>query len=210
MENTSPTRTSLVELAARRRAAEKGLDLLRGKREALVRELLAAMDRAIASRDRLHEAMKGAASALAVAQGLSGTTEVSSAAAAARREMPVEVSARNVWGVRFPEIRHPRVVRSCEARGYGLSGVSCHTNAAAREFEKALEATLGIASVEARLKRIGDEVRKGTRMINALNEVVLPGLRRRMRAIRLVLEEREGEDAFRLRRFKKSRAAQTG
>jgi tRNA-dihydrouridine synthase len=74
----------------------------------------------------------------------------------------------------------------------------------AREFEKALEAALRIASVEGRLKRIGEEVRKGTRMINALNEVVLPGLRRRMRAIRLVLEEREREDAFRLRRLKRT------
>jgi V/A-type H+-transporting ATPase subunit D len=207
METTCPTRTNLLALKARNEAARKGLELLRGKREALVRELLAVMDQVVASRDLLREIMERAASALAVAQGLSGRADVASAAFAARRDIPLEIVERNVWGVRFPEIGHSRVVRSSDARGYALSGVSSATNAAAREFEGALEAALRIAAVETRLARIGGEVRKGTRMINALTEVILPRLRRRIRLVRLALEEREREDAFRLRRLKRKGGA---
>ena len=73
---------------------------------------------------------------------------------------------------------------------------------AAREFEKALEAVLEVVAVETRFKKIGAEIGKSTRRINVLNEVILPGLRARMRAILLALEERERENVFRMKRFK--------
>jgi V/A-type H+-transporting ATPase subunit D len=57
-------------------------------------------------------------------------------------------------------------------------------------------------SVELRLKKLGTEIKKVTRRINALNEVIIPALTREVRQIRQALEEREREDLFRMKRFK--------
>ncbi len=202
---TSATRTELVSLKAEEEAARQGLSLLRGKREALVADLFSVVDQAVSARDRYAEALLRAEDALAVSLGVDGRAGTESAAFAARRDIPVRLVEKNLWGVRFPEIEARGVVRAADARGYAFPAVSSATNAAARGFEKALEAAIGIVSYEGRLRRMGAEVRKATRRINVLTENVLPRLERRMRAVRLALEEREREDAFRMKRFKRTR-----
>jgi len=202
---TSATRTELVFLKAEEEAAREGLALLRGKREALVADLFSVVDQAVSARDRYSEALLRAEDALAVSLGVDGRAGAESAAFAARRDIPVRLVERNLWGVRFPEIEARGVVRSSDARGYAFPAVSSATNAAARGFEKTLEAAIGIVSYEGRLRRMGAEVRKATRRINVLTETVLPRLKERMRAVRLALEEREREDVFRMKRFKKMR-----
>ena len=202
MEKASPTRMNLLVLKAQVEVAQKGLELLRSKREALVREFFAIMKKVISIRDTLRGALQGAMNALSVALGMEGRAAVESTAFAARRDLPVELTEKNIWGVRFPDIRYQTVVRSSDARNYALFSVSSHTNTAAREFEKALDIVLQIISVEMRLKKIGSEIKKTTRRINALTEVVLPNLQRQIRTIRFALEEREREDIFRMKRFK--------
>ncbi|MEK6656288.1 MAG: V-type ATP synthase subunit D, partial [Nitrospirota bacterium] len=56
---------------------------------------------------------------------------------------------------------------------------------------------------ENRLKILGEEIKKVTRRINALNEVIVPELKKQVRYIRTTLEEREREDLFRLKRLKR-------
>ena len=193
---------NLLLLKGRMRVARGGLDLLRSKREALVREFLDVTDKAVATRDRMYDALSGAMNALSVAEGMDGRAAVESAAMASQREIPVELTERNVWGVRFPDIEYRTVVRAGDARNYALSGVSAHVSAAAREFEKSLDAVLKIISVEMRLKKIGGEIKKTTRRINAITEVVIPGLRRRIHTCRFALNEREREEIFRTKQFK--------
>lgn len=204
-EGTGATRTALLLLKAGEEAAREGLSLLRGKREALVAELFSVVDKAVSARDRFSGELLAAEDALAVSLGVDGRAGVESAAFAARRDVPVLLVEKNLWGVRFPEIEARGVVRASDARGYAFPSVSPATNAAARGFERALDAAIGIVAYEGRVRRMGVEVRKATRRINVLTEAVLPRLGRRMRAVRLTLEEREREDAFRMKRFKKAR-----
>jgi len=203
LEPLSPTRTNLLILKVQEQAACAGLSLLRSKREALVRELFGIMEQVVASRDLFTETLQGAMLALAVSLGMEGRADVESASFAARREILLWLEEKSVWGVRFQDIRWQGVVRSADVRGYAFSGVTSATLAASREFEKALEVVLRVVSVETRLKKIGAEISTATRRVNAITEVIIPGLRQRIRAIRLALEEREREDIFRMKRFKK-------
>ena len=198
----SPSRMNLLLLKEQEQSAHGALELLRSKREALARELFAIAERAVATRGEFQETVRRAAWALAVSVGHEGRADVESAAFAARREIPVSISERSFWGIRIPEIRWQGVVRSADARGYSFPGVASSTQAAAREFEKVLEAVLEVVALETRFKKIGAEIGKSTRRINVLNEVILPGLRARTRAILLALEERERENIFRMKRFK--------
>jgi V/A-type H+-transporting ATPase subunit D len=203
VEPLSPTRTNLLILKAQEQAAQEGLSLLRSKREALVRELFGIMEQAVESRDLFTGTLRGAMAVLAISLGMEGRPDVESAAFAARRDIPLWMEEKSVWGVRFQDLRWQGIQRSADGRGYAFSGVASSTVAASREFEKALEIVLRVVSVETRLKKIGAEISTATRRVNAFTEVILPRLTRRIRGIRLALEEREREDIFRMKRFKK-------
>jgi V/A-type H+-transporting ATPase subunit D len=200
--STNPGRMNYLLLKAQEEAARGALALLRSKREAMARELFAIADQALVTRDALEGTIRRATWALAATLGIEGRPAVESAAFAARREIPVSFAEQSFWGVRYQEARWHGIVRSADARGYFFPGVPGSTHAAAREFEKVLEAVLKVVAVETRFRKIGAEIGKATRRINVLNEVILPGLRARMRAILLSLEEREREDIFRMKRFK--------
>ena len=65
---------------------------------------------------------------------------------------------------------------------------------------------LDLATIELRLRRLAEEIGTTTRRINALESVVLPRLERERDQIRSVLDERERQDRFRLKRFTTRRA----
>ncbi len=60
-----------------------------------------------------------------------------------------------------------------------------------------------MAATETKLKKIGEEIKKTTRRVNALEQVVVPRIRAEIRFIAAVLEQRAREDVFRLKRIKK-------
>ncbi len=183
----------------------KGAGLLRGKREALASEFFRLMHGVIAGRERLEESLRGAARALTLARALEGEETLASLALAAAREIPVEIEQRKVWGIPTPEVRGPRLLRSPDARGASPLGWGLGAAEAARRHEEALEILLTICSREIRLKRLGEEIRKTSARINALEQILIPRLGGEMRRIELVLEEREREDLSRLKRFKARR-----
>jgi V/A-type H+-transporting ATPase subunit D len=196
---------SLLATRERRAIALKGAGLLRGKREALASEFFRLMQGVIAGRERLEESLRGAARALMLARALEGEETLASLALAAAREIPVEIEQRKVWGIPTPEVRGPRLLRSPDARGASPLGWGLGAAEAARRHEEALEILLTICSREIRLKRLGEEIRKTSARINALEQILIPRLAGEIRRIELVLEEREREDLSRLKRFKARR-----
>jgi H(+)-transporting ATP synthase subunit D len=201
------TRMALLEGRARRAVARRGADLLRGKREALAVELLAVVRDVVAGRERLDTALRAAVRALALARGLEGEPALLSLALAAARDIPVDVELRKVWGIPVPQIAAPRLLRALDARGVSPVGVSLGAHAAATRHEEALEILLGVISGEVRLRRLGEELKKTSRRIAALEEVVIPAMDADLSRISLALEERALEDLARRMRFKKKRAA---
>jgi V/A-type H+-transporting ATPase subunit D len=192
----------LLNTRCRRGTAVKGARLLRGKRDALAGELFKLTSGLLAGRELLENSLRKATRALVLACAVEGEEVVASLALAAAREVPVEIEQRKVWGIPTPEVRGPRLIRSPDARGVSLQGVSLGVLEAARTHEEALEILLGICSREIRLRRLGEEIRKTSRRINALERFLIPRLDREVSRIELALEEREREDFSRLKRFK--------
>lgn len=198
-----------MNLLARRaqiKLASDGVQLLEGKREALLKELIARARELRELRNELHRRGRQAAVSVAFARAVRGTAEVRSTALAGRRDLNVEVKRDRVWGLHLNEVIQSNIVRRPEERSVGLVDYSAHIDEAARATEEMIEQLLVCAPKEANLQIIGEEVRKVSRRINALNEYLLPKLRGEMRAIARVLDEREREDTFRLKRIKKKKA----
>ena len=205
MDRVPPTRMGLLATRARRRTAVKGARLLRSKREALSGEFFRMMRGLVAGREELDASLRRATRALTLARAQDGEEALVSLALSAAREIPVEIERRKVWGLPTPEVKGPPLVRAPDARGASPHGFSLSAAAAARAHEESLEILLAICSREIRLRRLGEEIQRTSRRINALEQFLIPRLDRETSRIELVLEERAREDLSRLKRFKARR-----
>lgn len=210
MEGVSATRTELLLRRAQRALAEAGRDLLREKRNALMREFQEAARVVLAGENALERAAADARDALEDACACDGPERVRSAALAASADVHIEATAASVMGVSFPCVRPRTVARSRTGRGYSLAATSPRIDGVAERFEEEIDLFLEIAAHEPRARRLAAEIGKTTRRVNALERVVIPRLRREADAIEAVLDEREREDRFRLKRARARRTSPKG
>jgi V/A-type H+-transporting ATPase subunit D len=150
----------------------------------------------------LERSVGESAVALALAEALDGPEAVGSAAFAAQGQVALEVTGVNIMGVPVPLIEKKSVARSPLDRGYSLSGVSSRIDAVAEAFEAQLDLVIELAASEMRLRRLAEEIGRTTRRVNALDHVLIPRLEAERTYIQMVMEEREREDLFRLKRVK--------
>lgn len=202
MERVPSTRMGLLQTRARRRTVFKGVGLLRSKREALAHDFFKLVHGLLEGREQLEGSLRDAAKALTLARALEGEEVLASLAVAGAREIPVEIERRKVWGIPTPEVSSPRLLRAPDARGASPLGFSLGAAEAARSHEEVLEILLNICSREIRMRRLGEEIRKTSRRINALEQFLIPNLDGEVSRIELGLEEREREDLARRKRFK--------
>lgn len=208
MDNAAPTRMNMLLLKGQIKMAADGVGLLKGKRDALMQELLQRARALALMRDELHARGRAAADAMAMARAVRGTPELKSAAVAGRRELLISVEAEKVWGLALGRIDMEGIVRTPAKRGMGLLDTSAQVQEASEASEEMLSQLLICAPLERNLQIVGEEVKKVSRRINALEEYLLPRLRGQLRGIASVLDEREREDTFRLKKIKGKKAAQ--
>jgi len=215
MEQVKATRAELLAKKIQIALARQGRDLLEEKRNALLRELMRTAKQVMRSSDELEQTVGEASTALAMAEAIDGPETVRSAAFAARGQVTLEVTGMNVMGVPVPVIERKSVARNPLNRGYSLPTVSSRIDAVAEAFETLLDQTIEVADSEMRLRRLAEEIGRTTRRVNALDNVLIPRLETQRNYVQMVLEEREREDLFRLKRVKlklerRPRASSTG
>lgn len=202
MEQIRATRAELLARKKQIGLARQGWDLLKQKRNALMKELMRTAEQAVRSSDELEQCAGEAVGVLALAEALDGPESVQSAAFAARGQVSLEAAVTNVMGVVIPMIEQKSVRRSPLDRGYSLTAVSSRIEATAEAFENLLDLLIELANDELRLRRLAEEIGRTTRRVNALENVLIPRLERQRDYIQMVLAEHEREDLFRLKRVK--------
>lgn len=204
MERLSATRINLLHLKEELQILKDGDRLLRSKREALMKDFFRCAGECVEVRSRLNSQLREAVYKLHIAKAFAGDT-IYSAAYASKRDISIDVRVKNVWGLNIPEIEKKAFVRNIDARDMSPIGEGGIVIETVRDFEKVIDNIVSAASSEIRLKRIGEEIKTDTRRINALEEIAMPSIQYSMKTIAGVLEEREREDIYRLKRYKKRR-----
>lgn len=202
MEKLSSTRINLLLLKNRLLVLKSGAELLRGKREALMKDFFRCVGECMELRSKLNSELKDATYKLHLAKAFFGDA-LDSTAYASKRDVSLDIKIKNIWGINIPEIEQKAFVRNIDARDISPIGEGTLSIETVRDFEKVVDAVVAIASGEIRLKRVGEEIKADTRRINALEEIIMPSINKQIKAITEVLEEREREDIYRLKRFKK-------
>jgi V/A-type H+-transporting ATPase subunit D len=194
---------NLLQRKNQLRIARQGVDLLKRKRDALVADFFNIVRQALAARERLNEACQRAYVVLSLAKAVEGRQSLEAAALGDKRELLASVDIVNIWGIKVPTVQASNVHRPLMERGHNPAAVSARTIESAENFEEVLSAILDVASTEIKLRKIGEEIKKTTRRVNALEQVVIPRIHAEIRYINAVLEQRAREDVFRLKRIKK-------
>lgn len=198
-----PTRTNLLLLKEKTRSVQNSTGILKARRQALIRELLATTAPFLASRDTVQATYGRAVRELAVSIGCEGEGFLASIEAAAPDDLGVEIREESVMGLRYREVGvRESPLRQPGERGYDERWTTPRLEEALHHFEQVLESMLEIAVYESKLKRLATETVRVTRRIRVLEERVMPELARQVRTIAQFLGERERESAFRLKRFR--------
>ncbi|MBA5942410.1 MAG: V-type ATP synthase subunit D [Methanophagales archaeon] len=203
IEGVSPTRMELLSIRRKEKIAEKGHDLLREKRDALIAEFLDLVGNVRGKRTEVENKLSDAFTFLLLAQMRLGVEEVKQLSLMTQREIPLDIATRSIMGVNVP-ILEPKVelTRSVTDRGYGFMNSSAAVDNCARSFEEALERIVSLAELEEAVRTLAEEVEKTKRRVNALEYVVIPRLKATRKYIQMRLEEMERENFARLKKIK--------
>ncbi len=197
------TRSSLMRLAHRLEQVEKGAALLERKRDALVLQLFARVRPSIEARRHTEQQAAQAYRALLDALAAAGRSELATIGWPGRDPHVEPLPPAQAAGVpaadRFAAL--PTLVRSASARGMVPGQFEPAAGQAAQAFERLLELVLATAPEEFAILRLGRALAHTVRQVNVLEQRVAVDLARaRVRVLR-TLDEREREEAVRLRRI---------
>jgi V/A-type H+-transporting ATPase subunit D len=197
--NVPPTRSNLLRIRRELEFAREGYEILDRKREVLTTELVQLAHDAEELERQVWDLLAAAYRALEDARLSMGQEHVEWAALAVDKTIEVEVRMRGVMGIPIPVI---------EAHGeppkmsYSLGDTMATLDEASAAFRQVLGQIPELAELMTSVWRLARELRKTQRRVKALQHIFIPQYEATVAFIESALEEREREEAFRLKRLK--------
>lgn len=201
------TRSRLLTLRHDQQAARLGRELLDGKREAILRELLQRRRQRDARREGARLLAEDASTALDEAIIELGARAVGAAILAQPRSASVERQHGSLAGVPMPRLR---AAIPAYRPQYGFGGTAASLDVAGARFTAVIAQLVALAEEEEAVRMLQEALRKTVRRLQALEKVVIPRLDTEARSIAAALEEEERDDSFRRKRWVAAHAASEG
>lgn len=204
--NVAPTRSNLLRMKQELQFAREGFEILDRKRDVLTTELVHMAHDAEALQEQVWKLLAAAYHALEQAKLTMGQEHVEWAALAVNKTVDVRLKFRGVMGVSIPLV---------EARGgppempYSLGDTTATLDEAGAAFREVLSHIPELSESVTSVWRLAAELRKTQRRANALQHIFIPEYEETVAFVESVLEEREREETFRLKRLKTRTARPT-
>ncbi|HSP32931.1 MAG TPA: V-type ATP synthase subunit D [Thermoanaerobaculia bacterium] len=190
----SAARSRLFELRRERIAAQRSVDLLEQKREALLRETLRRTVRRDALRRRVDDGYRDARRKLDIARVELGMRAIEAAALAQQPQHAIVRASTSVMGIQIPRLT---VTVSDFRAQYGAAATSCSLDDAGCAFHDVLTDAIALAEEDCALSRLRAATRKTGKLLNALKKIVVPRIEREIRFVLEGIEEEERDEALR-------------
>ncbi|KAA0004312.1 MAG: V-type ATP synthase subunit D [Thermoplasmata archaeon] len=198
MEGVNPTRMELLQIRRRKALAVKGHELLSQKRDALVNSFFEIIKERKKKRREMEDALRAAFEKLIEAEMILGEEKVRSIAERISKEREMNSKRKNIMGVSIEEFE----LMEGEKPKYGFLTTNSSFDEAIKRAGEAMEKIIEVASIESSIQRLGKEIEKTKRRVNALEHIFIPRIIATISYIERQLEEREREDFFRRKRIK--------
>lgn len=198
--NLFPTKGNLIRAKATLRLSKQGYELLDKKRNILVREMMALIDRAGAIQEKIKGIYKEAYEALQTANLSIGISEVEQLGYAVPEERSVQIKIRSVMGVEIPTVD----IAPYDLRPkYGFSRTNLALDIASMRFEEVKHMSVEYAEIENAIYRLAANIRKTQKRANALKNITIPRYEKITKDIQDYLDEKDREEFTRLKMIKR-------
>lgn len=202
MAQTAPTKGNLIAAKRSRELAQNGYELMDKKRNILVRELMALIDRAKQLQGRIDVTFAEAYTALGLASiSMGGCEDIARATAV---DESVKVRYRSVMGAEIPTVS--ATPTDDTVLPYGFTGTTSELDDAYKKFNDVKKLILEMAELENSIYRLAESIKKAQKRANALGNIVIPGLDADIDRIGDLLEEKDREEFVRLKVIKAQKA----
>jgi len=195
----SPTRSNLLMVKQRLKLAREGHALLQKKRDVLIMEILELIEDAERVQREVEEQFAKAYASMQEARAGMGTERVRRLALSRPQEVEIEITPRSVMGVAVPTVAFDAPQRQLL---YGFGDTSVVLDQVHRRWRHALALMGDKAEKVTTVWRLALELKRTVRRVNALENIFVPTYEETLRYIEEMLEEKEREELFRLKRAK--------
>lgn len=196
-EQVFPTKGNLINTKKSLDLAKVGFELLDRKRNIIVREMMALIDRAGGIQSQIDSCYAQAYLALQRANVAHGVCD--EIAQAVPIENGLSLTSRSVMGVEIPIVK---LDAQPVELFYGFNDTSSLVDEAYIKFDRVKKLTAELAEVENSVYRLATAVNKTQKRANALKNIIIPRLTATVKFITDSLEEKEREDFSRLKVIK--------
>jgi len=194
----APTRSNLLHLKEQLQIACEGHDLMDEKREVMIMELMNNVRQYKDLEDEVEQKLSEAYRAIEESVVTLGRREVSKFSGRTA-EPEIDLRMRSVMGIPIPELM---IDTPSEKSPFSLESTDENFDRALLKFKEVVQILVEWAEKEILLWRLGHEINKTQKRVNALENIFIPRYNRRIKYIEEFLEEEEREEFFRRKRLK--------
>lgn len=195
-----PTKGNLILAKNTLALCRQGYELLDKKRNILVREMMALVEKAKKVQAEIIVNFEEAYKALQTANVTIGISVIEQIGYAVPEETGVAIREQSVMGVEIPYVTlEPAKMQP----RYGFRMTNSTLDIARERFEKVKYLTTDLAEIENAIYRLATNIKRTVKRTNALKNIMIPKYEEITHAIANALEEKDREEFSRLKVIKR-------
>lgn len=199
-EQVFPTKGNLIKTKRSLQQAKQGYELMDRKRNVLIREMVALIDKSKVVRDNIEQTYEKAYLALQKANMTLGS--VSTLMQFVPEETALQLSFRSVMGVELPTVSLPE--RKLVPQ-YDVAMTNSYLDHAVICFNETKYMTVALAEIENSIYKLAVAIKKTQKRANALKNIIIPKYEAQLSFITNSLEEKEREEFSRQKVIKSTK-----
>lgn len=199
----NPTRMELTRLKKKLTTAIRGHKLLKDKRDELMRQFLDLVRENKTLREKVEQGILAANKNFVLARSSMQEEVLKVSLMASKQEVYLQTSKKNVMSVDIPQFEYRTKTPDLnDIYSYGYAFTSSDLDDAVLSLQEILPDMLRLAEIEKSCQLMAAEIEKTRRRVNALEHVMIPELREKIKFIVMKLDENERSTQIRLMKVK--------
>lgn len=201
MDNSfTPTKANLIKAKENLDFSKSGYALLDKKRTVLIREAMTLVDKANEIQKKVKEDFENAYKTLQIANITLGVNNVADVSLSIPKQEDFDILYRSVMGLEVPTVSYEEDTN--KNPNYSFFRTNSALDNAVKELEEIKYLIYQLAEIENAVYKISLEIKKTVKRANALEKIQIPRYAETVKYISEVLEEKDREDFFRLKKVK--------
>lgn len=199
MQELTPTKANLMKAKEALIFSRKGFSLLDKKRTVLIREVMNLVEKADEIQKKVQEKFEEGYEALRVVNMTFGVHQVEEIALSVAVEERFDILWKSVMGLEVPTVSYEEQIYHPT---YGFYRTNPAMDKAVKIFQEIRRLIYELAEIENAVFKIAMEIKKTAKRANALDKIRIPKYQQAVKEIQEILEEKDREDFFRLKKIK--------